>query len=165
MEKDNDSKEESSDYSCSPVTKNELLTVAKYHAIKFAILFVLATSISLFLFICSKSLSRLLRVLHWKTKKISSLPSSHFPFQKISILLRLHPSFRSSRTFLHFIYYFPVGFSSCFFSYISPKTYSVIEYYKIIIIFVLHLYLHQFSLIINNCYCCWYSYCIIIMSY
>lgn len=94
MEKDNDSKEEGSDYSCSPVTKNELLTATKYHAIKFAILFVLATSISLFLFICSKSLSRLLRVLHWKTKNERkfhlSLPP-HFPFQKISILLRLRP--------------------------------------------------------------------------
>lgn len=44
MEKDNDSNEESSDYSCSPVTKNELLTAAKYRAIKFAILLVLAIS-------------------------------------------------------------------------------------------------------------------------
>lgn len=79
MEKDNDSKEESSDYSCSPVTKNELLTAAKYRAIKFAILLVPAISISLFLFICSKSLSRLL--LHWKTKNERKF---HLSFPPIS---------------------------------------------------------------------------------
>lgn len=33
----NERKEESSDYSCSPVTKNELLTAAKYRTIKFTI--------------------------------------------------------------------------------------------------------------------------------
>lgn len=64
MEKDKDSEEESSDYSCSPVTKNELLTAAKYRTIKFAIVLAPAISISLFHFICSKPLSRLLRVLH-----------------------------------------------------------------------------------------------------
>lgn len=35
--KKSERKEESSDYSCSPVTKNELLTAAKYRAIKFTI--------------------------------------------------------------------------------------------------------------------------------
>lgn len=124
MEKDNDSKEEGSDYSCSPVTKNELLTAAKYHAIKFAILFVLATSISLFLFICSKSLSRLLRVLHWKTKNerkfhLSLLSISYSrKSQFFQDFVFFHPS-----TSLHFIYYFPAvlvlfACSFCFFSYI-----------------------------------------------
>jgi len=64
MEKDNSSDKGSSDYSCSPVTKNELLTAAKYRAIKFAIVLAPAISIPLFRFICSKPLSRLRRVLH-----------------------------------------------------------------------------------------------------
>lgn len=83
MEKDNDSKEESCDYSCSPVTKNELLTAAKYRAIKFAILLVLAISISLFLFICSKSLSRLFVssfLGKLRTNKNFTSPFLHFPF-------------------------------------------------------------------------------------
>lgn len=126
MEKDNDSKEESSDYSCSPVTKNELLTVAKYRAIKFAILLVLAISISLFLFICSKSLSRLLRVLHWKTKKISPLPSSISHSRKSQFFQDFVFSISFSVHFLHSYILFIIFLSLVvlvFFSYGSPKTY------------------------------------------
>ena len=98
MEKDNDSKEESSDYSCSPVTKNELLTAAKYRAIKFAIFLVLAILISLFLFICSKSLSRLLHVLQRKTKNEKKIPPLSLP--PFSILENLNSFETSSFPFL-----------------------------------------------------------------
>lgn len=124
MEKDNDSKEKSSDYSCSPVTKNELLTAAKYRAIKFAIFLVPAISISLFLFICSKSLSRLLRVLQRKTKNEKKIPplllsifhsrkSQFFRDFVFSISFSVH-----LLTSLRFIYYFHVTRNSCpFFMY------------------------------------------------
>lgn len=137
MEKDNDSKEESSDYSCSPVTKNELLTAAKYRAIKFAILFVLAISISLFLFICSKSLSRLLRVPHWKTKNERKFYLSLPPFPILENLF--FPDFVFCISFSTF---FPLTSLIILFIIFLPlvvlficwsKNLSFIEYHKIIV--------------------------------
>jgi len=154
MEKDNDSKEESSDYSCSPVTKNELLIMAKYRAIKFAIFLVLAISISLFLFICSKSLSRLLRVLQWKTKnekKIPLLPPSileNFQFFETSSFPFLFPSI-----FLHSYVLFIIFMSLVIlvlFSYINPK--FVLYRIEIVIVFLNNIFIF-ITIIVDSSAC------------
>lgn len=116
MEKDNGSNEGSSDYSCSPVTKNELLTAAKYRAIKFAIVLAPAIPIPLFHFICSKPLSRLLRVLHQhrvtgetkNERKFHLLPLlyPHFPTRVFKFLERDSSLLSRSLHSLRIIYYF-----------------------------------------------------------
>jgi len=85
MEKNNDGKEESFDYSCSPVTKNELLTAAKYRAIKFAILLVLALSnldlsVPFHLFKVLKQTPSCSPSKNQETKENFTSPSLHFPF-------------------------------------------------------------------------------------
>lgn len=141
MEKDNDSKEESSDYSCSPVTKNELLTAAKYRAIKFAILLVPAISISLFLFICSKSLSRLLRVLPWKTKNEGKFHLSLPPFPILENLnsfktLSFPFLFPSTPYILTFYLLFSCRSQFLPFSVCQSRKLLFIDCYKIIFVFL-----------------------------
>lgn len=136
IEKDNDSEEESSDYSCSSVTKNELLTAAKYRAIKFrhrpCSSSYLDPSVPFHL---SKPLSRLLvfsiGVEPRKTGENSLsrslslfLPPFHFPSLRVSISWRLFarsclfsPFFFVRHSYilfiitLHLIYYFLLVFS------------------------------------------------------
>lgn len=154
MEKDNDSKEESSDYSCSPITKNELLTAAKYCAIKFAILLVPAISnlsVPFHLFkvlkqtpSCSPSENR-------RTKeKISPLspsrPISHsrkFQFFQDSVFsIPLFPSILYILTF-YLLFFCRSQFLPSF----NPKTCSS----KNNCIFTAYLYFHHYNLI-NSCY-------------
>lgn len=150
MEEDNCSEEESFDYSCSPVTKNELLTAAKYRAVKYAIVLLApAISIPLFHFICSKpfkqtsscSPSAIESAGNREWKKILPFPATrlHFPLG-VSISLRFHSfPFLSLRahcvfptshfSFFSLSYFFLCSFKIVFFMiyvyvYISPLIFT-----------------------------------------